>query len=53
MRHLAADAPEVMIIVDADCQVSEGSIERLAISCIESGRPAQALYLMHAPRAVA
>ena len=49
VRHLAADAPEVMIIVDADCQVSEGSIERLAISCIESGRPAQALYLMHAP----
>jgi cellulose synthase/poly-beta-1,6-N-acetylglucosamine synthase-like glycosyltransferase len=49
VRHLAVDAPEVMIIVDADCQVSEGSIERLAISCIESGRPAQALYLMHAP----
>ena len=49
VRHLAADAPEVMIIVDADCQVSEGSIECLAISCIESGRPAQALYLMHAP----
>jgi glycosyltransferase involved in cell wall biosynthesis len=49
VRHLAADAPEVMIIVDADCQVSEGAIERLAISCIESGRPAQALYLMHAP----
>jgi glycosyltransferase involved in cell wall biosynthesis len=49
VRHLAADAPEVMVIVDADCQVSEGSIERLAISCIESGRPVQALYLMHAP----
>ena len=49
VRHLAADAPEVMIIVDADCQVSEGTIERLAISCIESGRPVQALYLMHAP----
>ena len=49
VRHLAADAPEVMIIVDADCQVSEDSIERLAICCIASGRPTQALYLMHAP----
>lgn len=49
VRHLAADAPEVMIIVDADCLVGEGAIERLAISCIESGRPVQALYLMHAP----
>ena len=49
VHHLAADAPEVMIIVDADCLVSEGSLERLAISCIESGRPVQALYLMHAP----
>lgn len=49
VRHLAADAPEVMIIVDADCQVSEGTLARLAISCIDSGRPVQALYLMHAP----
>lgn len=47
--HLAADAPEVIIIVDADCQVSEGTLARLAISCIDSGRPVQALYLMHAP----
>lgn len=49
VRHLAADAPEVLIIVDADCQVSEGTLARLAISCIDSGRPVQALYLMHAP----
>ena len=49
VRHLAADPPEVMIIVDADCQVGEGAIARLAIACIASGRPAQALYLMHAP----
>ena len=49
VRHLAADAPEVMIIVDADCPVSEGTLARLAISCIDSRRPVQALYLMHAP----
>ncbi|MHC8339808.1 glycosyltransferase family 2 protein [Pseudomonas sp. HLT2-19-2] len=49
VRHLASDAPDVMIIIDADCQVAEGSIERLAICCIDSGRPAQALNLMLAP----
>ncbi len=49
VRHLESDAPEVLIIVDADCQVGEGAIERLAIRCIQSGRPTQALYLMHAP----
>lgn len=49
VRHLANDAPDVLIIVDADCVVSEGSIERLALRCIDSGRPTQALYLMHAP----
>ncbi|MDI3354891.1 glycosyltransferase family 2 protein [Pseudomonas sp. UYIF39] len=49
VRHLASDAPDVMIVIDADCQVAEGSIERLAICCINSGRPAQALNLMRAP----
>ena len=49
VRHLAGDAPEVMIIVDADCQVSEGAITHLASCCVEFGRPTQALYLMHAP----
>lgn len=49
VRHLASDAPDVMIIVDADSLASEGSIERLALCCINSGRPVQALYLMHAP----
>lgn len=48
-RHLASDAPEVMIVIDADCQLGVGTIERLAIRCIESGRPTQALDLMHAP----
>ncbi|MHC8354592.1 glycosyltransferase family 2 protein [Pseudomonas sp. LB3P81] len=49
VRQLASDAPDVMIVVDADSRVGEGSIERLAMCCIHSGRPAQALYLMHAP----
>ncbi|VVM43520.1 hypothetical protein PS662_00422 [Pseudomonas fluorescens] len=49
VRHLAADAPDVLTIVDADCVISEGFIERLATCCFDSGRPTQALNLMHAP----
>ncbi|WP_442113956.1 glycosyltransferase family 2 protein [Pseudomonas sp. NUPR-001] len=50
VRHLAADAPQVVIIVDADCQVGEGAIDLLARRCIEAERPVQALYLMRAPQ---
>lgn len=49
VRHLAEAPPDVVMIIDADCQVSAGTVERLAHCCIESGRPAQSLYLMHAP----
>lgn len=49
VRHLAGDAPEVVIIVDADCQVSERAIYHLARSCVSAGRPVQALDLMRAP----
>ncbi|MCU1761138.1 glycosyltransferase family 2 protein [Pseudomonas sp. 14P_8.1_Bac3] len=49
VRHLAMGAPQVMIVIDADCQLGEGTLERLARCCVDSGRPAQALDLMHAP----
>ncbi|MDZ3991746.1 glycosyltransferase family 2 protein [Pseudomonas sp. Teo4] len=49
VRHLQGDAPQVLIIIDADCQVAEGAIDRLAGSCATLGRPVQALYLMRAP----
>jgi cellulose synthase/poly-beta-1,6-N-acetylglucosamine synthase-like glycosyltransferase len=47
--HLAQTPPEVVIIIDADCQVSPGSIEHLAQRCVETARPVQALDLMRAP----
>ncbi|AGZ35209.1 glycosyl transferase [Pseudomonas sp. SWI6] len=50
VRHLKDDAPEVLIIIDADCRVAEGAIERLACACAAADRPVQALYLMHAPQ---
>ena len=49
VRHLAADPPDVVLIVDADCRVGEKCVDRLAGTCMRTGRPVQALYLMHAP----
>jgi cellulose synthase/poly-beta-1,6-N-acetylglucosamine synthase-like glycosyltransferase len=49
MRALAARPPEVVIIVDADCLVEPGALDRIARLCLHSGRPVQALYLMRAP----
>jgi cellulose synthase/poly-beta-1,6-N-acetylglucosamine synthase-like glycosyltransferase len=48
VRHLASNPPDVVLIVDADCQVSRGSIDLLARLCARTDRPVQAAYLMHA-----
>lgn len=48
VRHLELDPPEVLIIVDADCRVEAQAIDRLARRCGSTGRPVQALDLMHA-----
>ncbi|MGO4684107.1 glycosyltransferase family 2 protein [Hyphomicrobium sp. 2TAF46] len=49
IRHLSRAAPEVVIIVDADCRLENGAIDTLAERASATGRPIQALYLMHAP----
>jgi cellulose synthase/poly-beta-1,6-N-acetylglucosamine synthase-like glycosyltransferase len=49
IRRLADDPPEVLIIVDADCQVGEGAIDTLARACHALARPVQSLYLMLPP----
>ncbi|MFJ4386319.1 glycosyltransferase family 2 protein [Pseudomonas sp. NPDC089408] len=49
VQHLAHRPPDVVIVVDADCQVGEGAIDILARRCRESARPVQSLYLMRAP----
>ncbi|OAI21236.1 hypothetical protein A1359_19645 [Methylomonas lenta] len=41
--------PEVVIIIDADCQVSPTCIDTLARQAQSENRPVQALYLMQAP----
>lgn len=49
LKRLAADPPEVVVIVDADCEVSQGSLEILANAVQRSGRPVQSTYLMAQP----
>ncbi len=48
VRHLGLDAPEIVIIIDADCIVAPGTIDRLARACDLSARPVQAMYVMRA-----
>jgi cellulose synthase/poly-beta-1,6-N-acetylglucosamine synthase-like glycosyltransferase len=50
VRHLEGDAPDIVIIIDADCRAAPHAIDRLARACDFSARPVQALYLMHAQR---
>lgn len=49
VRTLEASLPEVLVIVDADCQVEAGALDRLAAAAWRNKRPVQALYLMHNP----
>jgi cellulose synthase/poly-beta-1,6-N-acetylglucosamine synthase-like glycosyltransferase len=51
VRHLERGGhgpPDVVVIVDADCQISFGAIDRLSRMCARTLRPVQAMYLMHA-----
>jgi cellulose synthase/poly-beta-1,6-N-acetylglucosamine synthase-like glycosyltransferase len=50
IRHLELDPPDVVVIIDADCQVAAGAIDKLTRLCTKTARPIQALYLMHAKK---
>ncbi|WP_421657743.1 glycosyltransferase family 2 protein [Leptothermofonsia sp. ETS-13] len=49
LKALEANPPEVVIVVDADCTVELGSIEKIARQAITYTRPVQAIYLMTRP----
>ena len=49
VRALEHDPPEMVVVVDADCILGTGAIDRLAARCLATGCPVQALNLMHAP----
>lgn len=49
LNYLASEPPDVVILIDADCATSPGSIKRLAVVCMATGRPVQSLDLMTSP----
>lgn len=49
VRQLADAPPEVVVIVDADCTVLPGTLDRIARLSMSTGRPVQALYRMKTP----
>ena len=50
VQHLAQSPPEVVLMIDADCQLLEGSIDKLACLAMTTQRPVQALDLMRAKK---
>jgi exopolysaccharide biosynthesis WecB/TagA/CpsF family protein len=50
VRYLEKDAPEVVIVMDADCVAGPGMIAALGEQVAATDRPAQAIYLMEHPR---
>ncbi|WP_263971592.1 glycosyltransferase family 2 protein [Leptolyngbya ohadii] len=49
VRFLTNDPPDVLVIVDADCDVKPGTIERISRKALTTNRPVQAVYLMERP----
>lgn len=50
IRHIQDGPPEVVLILDADCQIDDGGVAHLARLCLEKDQPVQGLDLMHSPR---
>lgn len=49
LQRLALAPPEVVVAVDADCELTQGSLDRLVSLCLATGRPVQACYVIAAP----
>jgi cellulose synthase/poly-beta-1,6-N-acetylglucosamine synthase-like glycosyltransferase len=46
LQYLKSNPPQLVLIIDADCLVTDGAIDKLARACVAYQRPIQALYLM-------
>lgn len=49
MRHLEKNAPGIVVMMDADCHIHDGALEALANQVTQTGKPAQAVYLLERP----
>ncbi len=48
LKHLSQNAPDVVVIIDADCLLEVNALSQLAANALHYERPVQALYLMYA-----
>ncbi|MBY0467195.1 MAG: glycosyltransferase family 2 protein [Burkholderiales bacterium] len=48
LDHLRLDAPDVVVVVDADCSATAAQLNHLAAACLAQQVPVQSVYLMHA-----
>lgn len=49
LNYLANNAPDIVVLVDADCIVAPHAIHDLVTMASEQNKPVQALYLMETP----
>jgi cellulose synthase/poly-beta-1,6-N-acetylglucosamine synthase-like glycosyltransferase len=49
VRHLSANPPAIVVIIDADCKLTPNSLDQLSTACATTNHPVQALNLMTAP----
>jgi cellulose synthase/poly-beta-1,6-N-acetylglucosamine synthase-like glycosyltransferase len=52
LEYLAVDPPDIVVIVDADCEVAAGSFNVLAQRVQETKSPVQSTYLLRQPDSV-
>lgn len=46
IRYLKQDAPDIVIMVDADCKIQPGALDKISALAIQTCRPVQATYLL-------
>ena len=49
LNHWRDAAPEIVVIMDADCRLTPGALDQIVCHAATQQRPAQALYLMEPP----
>jgi cellulose synthase/poly-beta-1,6-N-acetylglucosamine synthase-like glycosyltransferase len=49
LRYLQTEPPDVVVMVDADCELSEGTLATLVKQTMASSLPTQATYLLEKP----
>ena len=49
LKFIQAYTPDIVVILDADCHIAPGTINKIACLAHSSGRPVQATYLMNQP----